>query len=92
MNQLGQEMKSFTIHGVEKPLTDLIKAKAESEGLSINKTIKKILEEYLGVKPQPERKNLRDFKMFCGLWTKDDLNEFENKTSDLREIDDADWQ
>ncbi|MFH1480614.1 MAG: hypothetical protein ABIG67_05050 [Pseudomonadota bacterium] len=85
-------MKSLTIHGVEKPLADLIKAKAESEGVSINKAIKKMLEEYLGVKLQPDKKNLRDFKTFCGLWTKDDLDEFEKKTSDLREIDDADWQ
>ena len=92
MNQLGEEMKSLTIHGVEKPLADLIRAKAKSEGLSINKTIKKLLEEYLGVKPQPDRKNLSDFEGFCGLWTKNDLDEFEKKTSDLREIDDADWQ
>ena len=85
-------MKSFTIHGVEKPLAGLIKDKAESEGLSINKTIKKVLEEYLGVKPQPDRKNLGDFKAFCGLWTQDDLSEFENRTSDLRKIDHSDWQ
>ena len=50
------------------------------------------IEECLGVKPHPERKNLRDFEDFCSLWTKDDLDEFEKKTSDLREIDDADWQ
>ena len=85
-------MKSFTIHGVEKPLADLIKDKAESEGLSVNKTIKKVLEEYLGVKPRPERKNISDFNDFCGLWTQDDLNEFENRTSDLREIDHSDWK
>ena len=85
-------MKSLTVHGVEEPLATLIKAKAESEGLSINKTIKKLQEECLGVKPQPDQKNLRDFETFCGLWTKDDLDEFEKKTSDLREIDDADWQ
>ena len=85
-------MKTLTVRGVEEPLAALIRAKAKSEGLSINKTIKKLLEECLGVKPQPDRKNLRGFETFCGLWTKDDLNEFEKKTSDLREIDDADWQ
>ena len=57
-----------------------------------SKTIKKILEEYLGVKPQPDRKNLGDFKAFCGLWTQDDLAEFENRTSDFRKIDHSDWQ
>jgi len=85
-------MKTFTIHGVEKPLADLIKAKAQSDGLSINKTIKKVLEEYFGVKPQPERINPGDSKMLCGLWSKDDLNEFEKKASAFRKIDDADWQ
>ncbi len=85
-------MKSFTIHGVEKPLADLIRDKAESEGLSVNKTIKKVLEEYLGVKPPPDRKNRGDFEEFLGLWTQNDLDEFENKTSDLREIDHSDRQ
>ena len=46
-------MKSITIHGVDEPLSELIKSKAQSEGLSINKTIKKILESSLGVKPNP---------------------------------------
>lgn len=85
-------MKSITIHGVDKQLADLIKSKAESEGLSINKTIKKLLETSLGVKPQAEKKNLKDFKEFCGLWTKVDLNEFEKRTKDLRKIDEKDWR
>ena len=85
-------MKSITIHGVDKQLADLIKSKAESEGLSINKTIKKLLETSLGVKPQTERKNLKDFKKFCGLWTKVDLDEFEKRTEDFRKIDEKDWR
>ena len=85
-------MKSCTIHGVEKNLSDLIKDKAASEGLSINKTIKKALEEYFGVRPGADRKYIGDFESFCGLWTQDDLDEFEKKTSDLREIDVKEWQ
>ena len=85
-------MKSITIHGVDDQLNDLIKSKAESEGLSINKTVKKLLETSLGVKPQTEKKNLDDFKEFCGLWTKADLDEFEEKTADLRKTDKRDWQ
>ena len=85
-------MKSITIHGVDNQLADLIKSKAESEGLSINKTIKKLLETSLGVKPQVEKKNLKDFKEFCGLWTKVDLDEFEKRTEDLRKIDEKDWR
>jgi len=40
------------------------------------------------VKPQPDRKNILNFENFCGLWTKDDLDEFEKKTSALKKIDD----
>ena len=85
-------MKSITIHGIDNQLAELIKSKAESEGLSINKTVKKLLETSLGVRPQTERKNWNDFKEFCGLWTQADLDEFEAKTADLRKTDKKDWQ
>lgn len=85
-------MKSFTIHGVEGPLAELIKAKAASEGLSINKTLKKVLEEYFGVRLQPDGKRRDEFEPFSGLWTQSDLEEFEKRTSDLSEIDPSDWQ
>ena len=67
-------MKSITIRGIDKQLAELIKSKAESENLSVNKTIKKLLETSLGIKPRIEKKNLKDFKEFCGLWTKAELD------------------
>jgi hypothetical protein len=85
-------MKSITIHGIDDQLAELIKSKAESEGLSINKTIKKLLETSLGVRPPIEKKNWNDFKEFCGLWTQADLDEFEEKTSDFKEVNKGDWQ
>jgi hypothetical protein len=80
-------MKSMTIHGIDKQLAELIKSKAESEGQSMNKTMKKLLETSLGIKPAPEKKNLDDFKEFSGLWSQADLDEFEKKTSDFRKVD-----
>lgn len=85
-------MKSMTIHGIDKQLADMIKAKAQSEGLSVNKTIKKLLETALGIKPAPQQKNLDDFKEFCGVWSETDLTEFNEKTSETRSIDQEDWQ
>jgi len=85
-------MKSITIHGIDDQLAELIKSKAESEGLSVNKTVKKLLETSLGVRPQIEKKNWNDFKEFCGLWTKADLDEFEEKTTHLKEVEKGDWQ
>ena len=85
-------MKSITIHGIDDPLAELIKSKARTEGLSINKTVKKILEESLGVKPREIGINRDDFEEFCGIWSDSDLAEFEDTTKDLRNINDKDWQ
>ena len=76
-------MKSITIHGIDAPLAELLKSRAQAEGLSINKTVIKILEESLGVKPRVKGKNRKDFEEFCGIWTRSELKEFEENTIDL---------
>lgn len=85
-------MKSITIHGIDDPLAELIRSKARSEGLSINKTIKKMLETSLGVKPPDRDSNRRDFEEFCGVWSQNDLAEFDQRTAEIRKIDREDWQ
>jgi hypothetical protein len=85
-------MKSITIHGVDDPLVELIKSRAREEGLSINKTVKKLLEESLGVRPANSDKNRNNFEEFCGIWSDSELDEFDAKTKDLREINPEDWQ
>ena len=85
-------MKSITIHGIDDPLAELIKSKAQAEGLSVNKMVKKLLEEALGVKPLNRGKFREDFEEFCGMWTESDLKEFEERTKALRIIHNEDWQ
>ena len=85
-------MKSITIHGIDDPLAKLIKSKAQSEGLSINKTVKKLLEESLGVKPRNKGKNRSDFEEFFGIWSESERIEFEDRTDELRNVNDEDWQ
>ena len=85
-------MKSITIHGIDEPLAELIKSRAQSEGLSINKTVKKLLEESLGVKPRVSGLHRGDFEEFCGIWSESELAEFEENSSDLRKIDSEDWK
>ncbi len=85
-------MKSITIHGIDDPLAELIKSRAQSEGLSINKTVKKLLEESLGVKPRKKGINRSDFEEFCGIWSDSELAEFEENTKDLRTVDHEDWK
>ena len=84
-------MKSITIHGVDEPLLKLIKSKAKDEGLSINQTIKNILEASLGVRPKKYLDNMSRFEEFCGIWSQTDLAEFDQKTDALRRVDSEDW-
>jgi hypothetical protein len=85
-------MKSITIHGIDDPLAKLIKSKAQSEGLSINKTVKKLLEESLGVKPCNKGINRSDFEEFFGIWSESERIEFEDRTDELRNVNYEDWQ
>ena len=85
-------MKSITIHKIDGPLSELIKSKARSEGLSINKTVKKILEESLGVKPRSGGAFRRDFEEFYSIWSDTELAEFNERIGDLNKIDPEDWQ
>jgi hypothetical protein len=85
------KMKSITIHGIDEPLVKLIKSRAKEEGLSINQTIKNILEAALGVKPRDYLDNIDRFEEFCGIWSKKELSEFEKKTKMLRRVDPEDW-
>jgi hypothetical protein len=68
-------------------LAELIKLKAKTRGTSINKIIQQLLEESLGVKPLSKgTRNRKDFSEFCGIWSKTDLKEFEEKTNEFEEI------
>ena len=84
-------MKSITIHNIDEPLAELIESKARAEGLSINKTVKKLLEESLGVKPGEKAKHRSDFEEFCGIWSDSELAEFEDAAKDMRKVDREDW-
>jgi hypothetical protein len=70
----------------------LIKSKAQSEGLSVNQTIKKILESSLGVKPKHRGSKRGEFEEFCGIWSDADLTEFKQKTKQLSKVDPGDWR
>lgn len=84
-------MKSITIHGLEDELDKKIRNKAGQEGLSLNKTIKLLVKEALGVGDQPPD-HRRDFQDLFGAWSRADLEAFTNATDDFSQIDSKDWQ
>jgi len=84
-------MKSITIHGLDDTLDRLIRKKAAKEGLSLNKTMKKLLRKALGLYENGEN-HREDFAEFSGQWSDEDLGEFNTNTKEFNEVSDGDWQ
>lgn len=84
-------MRSITIHGLEDPLNERIQEKARQQGLSLNKTIKKLLAESVGLKEPAPRDRRKQFLDLFGIWTKEDAEEFNKNVRDIRKVDPQDW-
>ena len=82
-------MKPITIHGLEDELDEGIRSKAEKEGRSLNKTIKQLLKEALGLVNQPQDRR-QDFLDLFGVWSESELEEFKSATEDLRIVSNED--
>ncbi len=76
-------MKSITIHGLEDPLDTLIRKKARQQNLSLNKTIKKLLRESLGLADNAGTDRKALFSDLCGVWTDEDIKEFTTNSRGL---------
>ena len=84
-------MKSITIHGLDALLYERIKEKAKSQGLSLNKTIKNLLEKSLGIGTS-KNDHREDFIEFFGAWSEGDAKEFDVSIQDFEKIDPGDWK
>lgn len=84
-------MKSITIHGLSDELDQLIREKANKHNTSLNKTIKQLLEDSLGINKEKRTDHQEDFKDLCGVWTKQDAKEFEAVTLEFSQVDPRDW-
>jgi len=84
-------MRSITIHGLEDPLDRLIEERARQQGTSLNKTIKQLLAESLGLS-QPSKAHQQEFEDLCGVWSSNDLEEFSQHLGEFSTIDPKDWE
>lgn len=83
-------MKSLTVHNIDIQLMKIIEAKAIEWGLSLNKTIKKLLQQQL--MPQNEQKDENPFNEIAGKWTATEHKAFEENTTQFSQIDESLWQ
>jgi len=85
-------MKSISIHGLDDVLDEKIKEKALRQGTSLNKTIKRLLEEAIGLKPKDTEERRQEYADLFGLWSAKDLKDFNESIRDFDQIDEKDWQ
>lgn len=84
-------MKSITIHGVGEDAEKLIKNRAKTEARSVNKVVKELIEESLGLGRRP-KDNRDDFADLFGVWSKEEAESFLRAIGDLEKIDKEDWR
>ncbi len=85
-------MSSLTLHNIDEDLARLIKERAQQEGLSLNRTIKKLLAQALGMVQPDKQRHRNEFAEFCGMWSHEEFEEFQRATADQRAIDPQDWK
>lgn len=84
-------MKSITIHDLDETMGKLIRQKAQSQGMSLNKTIKELLKEPLGISKKQLKKDR--FDKFYGIWSKKKADEFDKIINEEFEtIDEEGWK
>jgi len=84
-------MKSITIHGLDETMDKLIRQRAQSHEMSLNKTIKQLLRKSLGL--AQKRAEKRDFSKFFGIWSKKEADEFDKIINEeFENIDEEDWK
>ncbi|OGJ86977.1 MAG: hypothetical protein A2268_07135 [Candidatus Raymondbacteria bacterium RifOxyA12_full_50_37] len=85
-------MKAITLHDIDREMANLIVQKSHDQGLSLNKTIKKLLEQALGIRPAERGIHRKDFAEFAGAWSKDDFDHFMGTMKACRRMDKEDWE
>jgi hypothetical protein len=85
-------MKSISIHGIDDPVYRLIKARARSEGRSINQTVKTIIERSLGVSSSALEPHRKEFENMCGTWSAREKEEFDKASEYFEKVNLEDWK
>lgn len=86
------QMKSITIHGLDEELDKEIREKAQKQGISLNKTIKKLLKKALGLKSPSEPDHKDEFEDLFGVWSKENFEEFTESSKDFNIVDRGNWE
>lgn len=81
----ANKMKAITLRNVPPEIAEAITARAREKGISINKTVVGMLEEFIG--SQGKKKRYQDLDPFFGSWTAEEAAEMDNAIAGQRRPD-----
>ena len=85
-------MSSITLHDLDDSLYAALKKKARKEGCSMNRTIKRILEESLGLKNGSEDRGNGVYAKLCGAMPAEEADRMDRfEQEELETIDGEEW-
>jgi hypothetical protein len=85
-------MKSLSLRGIHDDLSENLKKISQKEGISLNKTVLKLLEDSVGIKRKKRLNIYRDLDELAGTWGKKDEKEFKDKMHFFEMIDKDVWK
>ncbi|MBT3276230.1 MAG: hypothetical protein HN368_23990 [Spirochaetales bacterium] len=83
-------MSSITIHNLDAELDQKLTDEARRRKKSKNQFIKDLLAKDMGLRV--EGKYSDDYQDFCGLWKREEMDEFNRTQEDNTRVDTQDWQ
>ena len=83
-------MNHLTIRKIPHELGLALDREVRRRGLSLNETVKQLLERALGLDPEQTLDN--GLKRLAGGWSKKGLTEFEKATELFEKVDEAEWK
>ena len=83
-------MHAITLRNIPRELQEAIKRRARREGLSLNKTVQRMLEEVVGLKPSSSMQH-HDLDHLAGTWSDEEADAFDAALAEQRRIDPELW-
>lgn len=85
-------MKVITLRNIPPEVARLVEARSKETGLSLNKTVIRLLEGLLGTSRSTSApKRYRDLDDLVGVWTEEEAREFDEILARQRRIDPEMW-
>ena len=85
-------MATMTVSGIDTEVAKLLKDQPNSEWISVNALLLKMVKESLGVEKKRRTKIYHDLDHLAGTWSEKDLKEFLKNVEDLEKVDKELWK